>query len=95
MVVDREILNVIGYRRFNQKKDLLAAILEYVNERLHPTMIKQLNMLISQIGQKTCDFLINVRQDYFDSDMRNNICEQWLIWIYLTKLKDKKLLNEY
>ena len=58
MFVDRVILNAISYRRFNQERDLLAAILEYVNERLHPTMIKQLNMLRSTIeGQKTCDFL--------------------------------------
>ena len=95
-MIDREILNAIGYRRFNQERDLLAAVLEYVNERLHPTMIKQLNVLRSRIkgGQKTCDFLINVCQDYFDSDMRNNTREQWLILIYLTKIKDEKLLNE-
>ena len=74
MLVDREILNTIGYKNINQERNLLAAILEYVNERLHPTMIKQLNVLRTQIkgGQKTCDFLVNVWQDFFDSDMRNN-----------------------
>ena len=75
---------------------MLAAILEYINERLHPTMIKQLNVLRTQIegGQKTCDFLVNVCQDFFYSDMRNNTWEPWLILIYLTKIKDEKLLNK-
>ena len=52
-------------------------------------------MLRTQIegGQKT-NFLVNVRQDFFDSDMRNNTCEQWLFLIYLTKIKDEKLLNK-
>ena len=45
-------------------------------------------------GQKTCDFLRNVCQDYFDSDMSHNNQEKWLILIYLTKIKDDKLLNE-
>ena len=40
--IDRQILNAIGYKRFNQEKDILAAVLEYVNDRFHPTMIKQL-----------------------------------------------------
>ena len=59
-------------------------------------MIKQLNVLRSTIegGQKTCDFLRNVCQDYFDSDMNHNTQEQWLILIYLTKIKDEKLLTE-
>ena len=76
-LVDREILNAIGYRNFNLERDLLAAILEYVNERLHPTMIKQLNILRTQMkgGQNTCDFLVNVWQDFFDSDMRKNTWE--------------------
>ena len=75
---------------------MLTAILEYLNERFHPMRIKQLNVLRSQIegGQKTCDFLVNVRQDFFDSDLRTNKWEQWLILIYLTKIKDEKLLNE-
>ena len=63
MFVDREILNAIEYRKFNQERDLLAAILGYVNVRLHQMMTKQLNVLRTQIegGQKTCDFLVNVR----------------------------------
>ena len=78
MLVEREILNTIVYRNFNQERDFQAAILEYVNERLHPTMIKHLNVLRAQIegGQKTCDFLVNVHQDFFYSDMRNNTWEQ-------------------
>ena len=59
-------------------------------------MIKQLNVLRSTIegGQKTCDFLRNICQDYFDSDMNLNTQEQWLILIYYTKIKDEKILNE-
>ena len=74
----------------------MDAILEYVNDRLHPTMIKQLNEWRSTIeeGQKTCDFLRNVCQDYFNSIMNLNMEEQWLTLIYLTKIKDEKLLNE-
>ena len=77
-LIDREILNAIHYRRFNLERDLLAAVLEYVNDRLHPTMIKQLNVLRSTIegGQKNCDFLRNVCQDYFESDMSHNTQEQ-------------------
>ena len=73
-LIDREILNAIGYRRFNQERDLLVAVLEYMNDRLHPTMIKQLNVLRSTTegGQKTCDFLRNFRQDYFNSDKNLN-----------------------
>ena len=58
--------------------------------------MKQLNVQKTQIevGQKTYDFLVNVHQDFFDSDMKNNSWEQWLILIYLTKIKDEKLLNE-
>ena len=37
---------------------------------------------------------MNVHQDFFDSDMRDNSWEQWLILIYLTKITDGKLLNE-
>ena len=72
--VDKEILNAIGYRNFNQERTLLAVVLDYVNERLHPTMIKQLNVLKTQIEeeQETCDFLVNVCQDFFDSDMKDN-----------------------
>ena len=47
--IDRNILNAIGYRRFSQERDLLVAVLEYVNDRLHPTMIKQFNVLRSRI----------------------------------------------
>ena len=87
MFVDREILNAIEYRKFNQERDLLAAILGYVNVRLHQKMINQLNVLRTQMegGQKTCDFLANVHWDFFDSDMRNKTWEHWLILIYLTK----------
>ena len=96
MFVYREILNAIEYRKFNQERDLLAAILGYVNVRLHQMMIKQLNVLRTQIegGQNTCHFLVNVHQDFFDLDMRNNTWEQWLILLYVTKIKDEKLLNE-
>ena len=47
--MDKEILNAIGYRNFDQEWNLLAAVLEYEYERLHPTMIKQLNVLKTQI----------------------------------------------
>ena len=47
--MDKEILNAIGYRSFSKEKDLLEAILGFVGERLHPTHIKQLNVLKAQI----------------------------------------------
>ena len=78
-----------------EEKRLLDAILKYVNDRLHPTIIKQVKKWRSTIepGQKTCDFLRNHCQDYFDSDMHLNTEEQWLILLYLSHIKDEKILN--
>ena len=37
---------------------------------------------------------VNICQDFFDFAMNENHWEQWLKLIYLTKIKDKKLLDE-
>ena len=42
--IDRYILNAVGYRRFIREKELLKAILGYVNDCLHPILIKQLEV---------------------------------------------------
>ena len=38
--VDRDILNAVGDRKFKEEKRLLGAIVEYLNEWLHPTLIR-------------------------------------------------------
>ena len=50
--VDRDILNMVGYRRLKEEKGLLEAILGYVKDHLHPMLIKQLNMWRSTIEEK-------------------------------------------
>ena len=94
--MDKDILNAIEYRSFTEEKTLLDANLDYIRKRLHPTQIKQLNVLKAHIegGQKTCNFLVNICQDFCDSAMKENDWKQWLILIYLTKIKDETLLNE-
>ena len=42
--VERDILSVVGHKKFKEEGKLLEAIIDYINERLHPIIICQLNL---------------------------------------------------
>ena len=61
--VNRDILNTLGYRKFTKERELLKAILDYVNDHLHSMFIKKLEIWRStiELGMKICDHLRNLR----------------------------------
>ena len=69
-----EMPSMWWWSKLKDEKKLLDTIVDYVNKRLHPTNIRQLNVWCSVIesDKKTCDYLRIPCKNYYNSNMHLN-----------------------
>ena len=96
MFVEQEILLAVNCSVFETEQDLLEAILEYLYDRLYPKLINQLEVWRTKQkrGTKTCDYLLGLNQQFYESNMQDNKIDDWLVLLCFQSITDDKLLKE-
>merc|ERR1712163_94945 len=79
--VSRDILLAVGYRDKHTEKDLLDAIKLYLDTKIHPKIIRQL-----EIWRQIMAF--------YDSNMDANSPEDWLKLLLYATCTDKDILTK-
>ena len=76
--------------------ELLESILKYLNTRLHPICITQLEIWRTkqESGVKHCEQLPQIMAKFYESSMDHNMVEDLLILFCLSSTSNDKILSE-
>merc|ERR1712240_672901 len=94
--VSREILIAVNYKEKNTEEELLQAIQEYLDTKVHPKVIRQLEIWHARQGNGSSVAESMRRQVYqfYDTNMEKNEVEDWLKLLLYTTCQDKELLSK-
>ncbi len=94
--VSREILVAVNYKEKNTEKDLLDAIQEYLDTKVHPKVIRQLEIWHAKQldGSSVAESMRRQVCQFYDTNMEENTVEDWLKLLLYTTCQDKELLAE-
>merc|ERR1712115_661128 len=94
--VSREILLAVGYRDKHTEKDLLDAIKLYLDTKIHPKIIRQLEIWRSRQaeGNTVAETMRRQIMAFYDSNMDANSPEDWLKLLLYATCTDKDILTK-
>merc|ERR1712115_119490 len=94
--VSRDILLAVGYRDKRTEKDLLDAIRLYLDSKIHPKIIRQLEIWKSRQaeGNTVAETMRRQIMAFYDSNMDANSPQDWLKLLLYATTTDKEILTK-
>merc|ERR1712177_127254 len=94
--VSREILIAVNYKEKNTEEELLQAIQEYLDTKVHPKVIRQLEIWHARQseGSTVAESMRRQVCAFYDSNMEGNTPEDWLKLLLYATCTDKKILTK-
>ena len=94
--VSREVLNAISYKTLTTEKEYLDAIKKYLNTKVHPKEIRQLEIWRTKQGDHStvADSMRRQVRQFFDTNMDENTPDDWIKLLLYTTCQDKELLSK-
>ena len=94
--VSRDILIAIDYKNRTTEKGMLDAIREYLDTKVHPKVIRQLEIWRAKQsdGSTVAESMRRQVCQFYDTNMENNTVEDWLKLLLYTTCQDKELLSK-
>ena len=94
--VSRDILNAIDYKTLKTEKEMLVAIQAYLDTKVHPKVIRQLEIWRAKQGNGSSVAESMRRQvcQFYDTNMEKNEDEDWLKLLLYMTCQDKELLSK-
>merc|ERR1712112_189235 len=94
--VSREILIVVNYKEKNTEDELLQAIQEYLDTKVHPKVIRQLEIWRARQsdGSTVTESMSRQVCAFYDSNMEGNTPEDWLKLLLYATCTDKEILTK-
>merc|ERR1711895_90481 len=92
--VSREILIAVNYKEKNTEEELLQAIQEYLDTKVHPKVIRQLDIWRARQsdGSTVAESMRRQVMAFYDSNMDGNSPEDWLKLLLYATCTDKEIL---
>ena len=92
----RDILSAIDYKTLKTEKEMLDAIQAYLDTKVHPKVIRQLEIWQAKQGSGSSVAESMRRQvcQFYDTNMEKNEVEDWLKLLLYTTCQDKELLSK-
>ena len=77
MCISHDILQVIGYKQVETEEEMLNRVKEYLNTKVHPTVIRQLEVWKSkqQPGSSLAESMRRQVQNFYHMGMDRNTPE--------------------
>merc|ERR1712112_735793 len=94
--VSRDILNAISYKTLRTEKEYLVAIKKYLDTKVHPKVIRQLEIWRAKQGENSTVAESMRRQvnQFYDTNMDENETDDWIKLLLYTTCQDKELLSK-
>ena len=94
--VSRDILNAISYKTLSTEKEYLVAIKKYLDTKVHPKVIRQLEIWRAKQGENSTVAESMRRQinQFYDTAMDKNETDDWIKLLLYTTCQDKELLSK-
>merc|ERR1711895_169871 len=94
--VSREILIAVNYKEKNTEEELLQAIQEYLDTKVHPKVIRQLEIwrACQSDGSTVTESMRRQVCAFYDSNMEGNTPEDWLKLLLYATCTDKEILTK-
>ena len=94
--VSRDILLAVGYRDKRTEKDLLDAIRLYLDSKIHPKILHQLEIWKSRQaeGNTVAETMRRQIMAFYDSNMDANSPQDWLKLLLYATTTDKEILTK-
>merc|ERR1712240_786462 len=94
--VSRDILNAISYKTLRTEKEYLVAIRKYLDTKVHPKVIRQLEIWRAKQGENSTVAESMRRQvnQFYDTNMDENGTNDWIKLLLYTTCQDKELLSK-
>merc|ERR1712208_212120 len=94
--VSREILIAVNYKEKDTEEELLQAIQEYLDTKVHPKVIRQLEIWRARQsdGSTVAESMRRQVCAFYDSNMEGNTPEDWLKLLLYTTCTDKEILTK-
>merc|ERR1712208_103329 len=94
--VSREILIAVNYKEKNTEEELLQAIQEYLDTKVHPKVIRQLEIWCARQsdGSTVAESMRRQVCNFYDSNREGNTPEDWLKLLLYTTCTDKEILTK-
>merc|ERR1712177_169059 len=94
--VSREILIAVNYKEKNTEEELLQAIQEYLDTKVHPKVIRQLEIWRAHQsdGSTVTESMRRQVCAFYDSNMEGNTPEDWLKLLLYATCTDKEILTK-
>merc|ERR1712208_127288 len=94
--VSREILIAVNYKEKDTEEELLQAIQEYLDTKVHPKVIRQLEIWRARQsdGSTVAESMRRQVCNFYDSNMEENTPEDWLKLLLYTTCTDKEILTK-
>merc|ERR1712101_70156 len=94
--VSREILIAVNYKEKNTEEELLEAIQEYLDTKVHPKIIRQLEIWRARQsdGSTVTESMRRQVCNFYDSNMEGNTPEDWLKLLLYATCTDKEILTK-
>ena len=94
--VSREILIAVNYKEKNTEEELLEAIQEYLDTKVHPKIIRQLEIWRARQsdGSTVTESMRRQVCNFYDTNMEENTPEDWLKLLLYTTCQDKEILTK-
>merc|ERR1712215_352436 len=94
--VSREILIAVNYKEKNTEEELLQAIQEYLDTKVHPKEIRQLEIWHARQsdGSTVAESMRRPVCAFYDSNMEGNTPEDWLKLLLYATCTDKDILTK-
>merc|ERR1711895_231515 len=94
--VSREILLAVNYREKNTEDELLQAIQDYLDTKIHPKVIRQLEIWRARQsdGSTVAESMRRQVMAFYDSNMGGNSLEDWLKLLLYATCTDKEILTK-
>merc|ERR1711867_104727 len=94
--VSREILIAVNYKEKNTEDELLQAIQEYLDKKIHPKVIRQLEIWRARQseGSTVAESMRRQIMAFYDSNMDANSPEDWLKLLLYATCTDKDILTK-
>merc|ERR1712120_10446 len=94
--VSREILIAVNYKEKNTEEELLQAIQEYLDTKVHLKVIRQLEIWRARQsdGSTVAESMRRQVCAFYDSNMEGNTPEDWLKLLLYATCTDKEILTK-
>ena len=94
--MSRDILNAISYKTLKTEKEMLTALKAYLDTKVHPRVIRQLEIWRAKQGEgsSVAESMRRQVNQFYDTNMEENGVEDWLKLLLYTTCQDKELLSK-